>query len=174
MPDIVLRRAGQAEFEVTGSEAKHGMMQIARRDGTITTWVMLDGNRATAELPPGEFLAVLHSGTARAASTFTIRTGERTHAVLAFAPAIAVTLACTRDDTRPDELLHLVVHDAAGELLDCVHLHPRIEPAVWNTLLPPGPCTVTVHTTDGRATSTSLRVRAEGGAQSFALDLPKR
>ena len=175
LPDIVLRRAGTVELQITGDEPTRGTtVQIARRDGVITTWVMPDGRRATAELPPGEYLAVLHDGASRAAATFVVRSGETTTATLTFVAAIAVTVTCPREGATPNELLQLAVHDASGALLDCALLHPGIEPAEWRTLLPPGPCTATVRALDDRTATTSFTVRIERDAQSFVLALPPR
>ncbi|MBL8754088.1 MAG: sigma-70 family RNA polymerase sigma factor [Planctomycetes bacterium] len=175
LPDIVLARAGNVDIELAdGASPRGAILEIARIDGVVTTSTLLDGNRASAELQPGDYLALLHADHARAATTFTVRSGERTRAILTFVPAIRVTLSCARGDADPDDLLRLAVRDAAGELLDCVQLHPGIEPAAWTTLLPPGPCTATVHATNGRTATTTFVVRSGNDDQRFALDLPPR
>lgn len=179
LPDIVLPRAGRAELELRGGEASvGGMLMIARDDGVVATWVMPDGNRATAELPPGNYLAVMQIRATRAAATFTVRSEQTTTAVLAFAKATPVTFSCKGEIPSPGDTMQIVVRDAAGVLVDCVLMH-RIEqrdtePVQWRTLLPPGVYAVTARLDDGRVTTTQVTVRDTEAAQTFDIASPMR
>lgn len=179
LPDIVLARAGRAELELRGGEASSGgMLMIARDDGVVATWVMPDGNRAVAELPPGTYLAVMQIRATRAAASFTVRSEQTTTAVLAFAKATPVTFSCRGEIPSPGDTMQIVVRDAAGVLVDCVLMH-RIEqrdaePVQWRTLLPPGAYAVTARLDDGRVTTTQVTVHDTEAAQAFDIASPMR
>ncbi|HEX6813254.1 MAG TPA: sigma-70 family RNA polymerase sigma factor [Planctomycetota bacterium] len=179
MPDLVLARAGRVVLELRDNPAAHtGMIKVSRDDGAAAAWLTPEGNRATAELPPGAYFAVAEGSRKVGSVAFRVDSEQTTSAVLTFVAAESVTFVCRIDATSADDIIVLVVRDSGGALAGSAELHVVNrrdgKPLEWRTLLPPGQFTVQARASDGRSAAADFTVTAGARLQGVVLEFAPR
>jgi len=178
MPDLVLARAGRVVLELRDNPARLGRIMITRDDGATAAWLAPEGNRATAELPPGAYVAMAEGSGKRGNVAFRIDSEQTTSAVLTFVAAEPVTFACRIGATSADDIVVIVVRDSGGAIAGSAELHMvnrrDDKPLEWLTLLPPGQFTVQARASDGRSAAADFAVAAGVRRQTVVLEFAPR
>jgi protocatechuate 3,4-dioxygenase beta subunit len=176
LPDIVLARAGRVQLELRDLGQPMCQLKIVRDDGVTMTWVMSEGARATAELPPGSYTAATQLGNRRIGSVaFRVRSGETVAATIAFVTGNDVAVECRTGPMPASSTVLVLVRDVAGTLVDIAEFHmlhqKGDEASNWTCSLVAGQYQIEARASDGRTAIANVTVRDGGEKPRVVLDL---